>query len=427
MKKFVIALALSFVAVVLGAQPRQGKVQVILVPDHADALYQVGQQVNMKVTTLHCGLPLEGVNVKYEVSEDLMEPHISEEVTLKGYEGKIQAGTMKKPGFLRVKATVEYEGERYIVRSTVGFEPEKLRPVSVMPDDFDEFWKKSVAKLEKVKLDPKMELLEERCTDDVDVYHISYGNIKGSRMYGVLTVPKGEGKYPAILRFPGAGVGPKGGDIAHARKGVIVLELGIHGIPVNLEGSIYEDLGSGILSWYPEDNLNDPEKYYYHRVFLGAVQGIDFLQSLPQCNGIVGTFGGSQGGTLSIVTSCLDPRIKATVAYFPAMCDHEGYIHGRAGGWPHMFKNQANRTDEYIRTARYYDVSNFARGLKAPVCYLYGYNDITCAPTTTCATYNVIPAPKQVIIGENIGHWTYPEQMNALWEWIISTLKSSEL
>ena len=92
-----------------------------------------------------------------------------------------------------------------------------------------------------------------------------------------------------------------------------------------------------------------------------------------------------------------------------------------------MFKNQANRTDEYIRTARYYDVSNFARGLKAPVCYLYGYNDITCAPTTTCATYNVIPAPKQVIIGENIGHWTYPEQMNALWEWIISTLKSSDL
>ena len=246
-------------------------------------------------------------------------------------------------------------------------------------------------------------------------------------MYGVLTVPKGEGKYPAILRFPGAGVGPKGDDIAHARKGVIVLEMGIHGIPVNLEGSIYEDLGSGILSWYSEDNLNDPEKYYYHRVFLGAVQGIDFLESLPQCNGIVGTFGGSQGGTLSIVTSRLDPRIKATVAYFPAMCDHEGYIHGRAGGWPHMFKNQANRTDEYIRTARYYDVSNFARGLKAPVCYLYGYNDITCAPTTTCATYNVIPAPKQVIIGENIGHWTYPEQMNALWEWIISTLKSSEL
>lgn len=426
MKRVIVALALSLIALVAMGQPRQQKVQVILVPDHADALYKVGEQVKMKVMALDCGLPLEGVTVKYEVSEDLMDPHSKGEVVLKGAEGQIKMGTMKQPGFLRVKATVEYEGERYIVRSTVGFEPEKLVPTSVMPEDFDEFWTKSLAKLEKVKLDPKMELLPERCTDEVDVYHVSYGNIKGSRMYGVLTLPKGEGKYHAVLRFPGAGVGPKGGDIAHAKRGVIVLELGIHGIPVNLEGSIYSDLNSGILSWYPEDNLNDREKYYYHRVFLGAVQGIDFLQSLPQCNGVIGTFGGSQGGTLSIVTSRLDSRIKATVAYFPAMCDHEGYINGRAGGWPHMFKNKANRTEEYIRTARYYDVSNFARGLQAPVCYLYGYNDITCAPTTTCATYNVIPAPKQVIIGENIGHWTYPEQMDALWEWIIGELKSAE-
>lgn len=426
MKRVIVALVLSLIALVAMGQPRQQKVQVILVPDHADALYKVGEQVKMRVMALDCGLPLEGVTVKYEVSEDLMDPHSKGEVVLKGAEGQIKMGTMKQPGFLRMKATVEYEGERYIVRSTVGFEPEKLVPTSVMPEDFDEFWTKSLAKLEKVKLDPKMELLPERCTDEVDVYHVSYGNIKGSRMYGVLTVPKGEGKYPAVLRFPGAGVGPKGGDIAHAKRGVIVLELGIHGIPVNLEGSIYSDLNSGILSWYPEDNLNNREKYYYHRVFLGAVQGIDFLESLPQCNGVVGTFGGSQGGTLSIVTSRLDSRIKATVAYFPAMCDHEGYINGRAGGWPHMFKNKANRTEEYIRTARYYDVSNFARGLHAPVCYLYGYNDITCAPTTTCATYNVIPAPKQVIIGENIGHWTYPEQMDALWEWIIGELKSAE-
>lgn len=425
MRKLFIALALCFMALAMGAQPRMPKVQVILVPDHADALYEVGEQVKMGVRVLDCGLPLEDVKVKYEVSEDLMDPHSSGEISLKGDEGVIKAGSMKKPGFLRVKATVEHEGERYIVRSTVGFEPDKLVPTSVMPDDFDEFWKSSLAKLKKVNLDPQMELLPERCTDEVDVYHISYGNIKRSRMYGVLTVPKGEGKYPAILRLPGAGVGPKGGDIAHAKRGVIVLELGIHGIPVNLEGSIYTDLNSGILSWYPEDNLDDREKYFYHRVFLGAVQGVNFLESLPQCNGVIGTFGGSQGGTLSIVTSRLDPRIKATVAYFPAMCDHEGYINGRAGGWPHMFKRESNRKPEYIATARYYDVSNFARGLQAPVYYLYGYNDLTCAPTTTCATYNVIPAPKQVIIGENIGHWTYPEQMEALWSWIIEELTST--
>ena len=77
-----------------------------------------------------------------------------------------------------------------------------------------------------------MDLIPERCTDKVDVYHISYGNINGTRMYGVLTMPKKEGKYPAILRVPGAGVHAMSGNVAWAAKGVIVLEIGIHGIPV---------------------------------------------------------------------------------------------------------------------------------------------------------------------------------------------------
>ena len=257
----------------------------------------------------------------------------------------------------------------------------------------------------------------------MQVYHISYGNINGSKMYGMLTMPAKEGKYPAILRFPGAGIGEKGGDIAHAAKGAIILELGIHGIPVNLKGSIYSDLGSGVLANYYADAVGNKDTYYYKRVYLGCVKGIDFLLSLPQCNGNIGTLGGSQGGALSIVTSALDKRIKAAVAYFPALCDMEGYTHGRAGGWPHLFKNEGNRTKEILETARYYDVANFARVLETPIYYLYGYNDITCAPTTTRSTYNVIKSEKQLIIGENIGHWTYPEQMDKLWDWIINKLK----
>lgn len=426
MKKLTLLITLCAISILSFAQPRQSKVQVILVPDHQDALYETGEQVSMKVTLLDCGMPLNGATIQYQVSEDLMPVHKDEKIALKGNEGVIRVGTMKKPGFLRVKATVSHEGKNYSTLCTVGFDKDKLTPTTQLPADFDEFWNAGLERVAKVKLNPKMELMPERCTDEVDVYHISYGNVGNSRMYGVLTVPKGEGKYPGILRFPGAGVGPKGGDITHAKEGVIILELGIHGIPVDLEGSIYSDLASGVLANYAYDNLEDRERYFYRRVYLGAVKGIDFLQSLPQCNGVIGTFGGSQGGALSIVTSRLDERIKATVAYFPAICDVEGYANGRAGGWPHTFKNEANRTPDKIENMRYYDVSNFARGLKAPVCYLYGYNDITCAPTSTCATYNIIPAPKEVIIGENIGHWTYPEQMNALWDWIIDTLKKTE-
>ena len=415
---FIVALAICAIA-----QPRATKVQLILVPDHADALYNVGEKAHIKIIALDCGMPLKEGVVKWEVSEDLMPAHRSDSVALKGHnEATINIGTMKKFGFLRVKASIAKDGKNYSSITTIGYNPDKLVPTVQKPDDFKSFWAKQVEAARKIALKPIMTLLPERCTDKVNVYHVSYDNINGTRMYGMLTMPVNEGKYPAILRFPGAGVGEKGGDIAHAQQGAIVLELGIHGIPVNLSGSVYSELNKGALASYPTYNIDNRYSYYYRRVYLGCVRGVDFLLSLPQCNGNIGTLGGSQGGALSIVTSALDSRVKATAAYFPALCDLEGYTHHQAGGWPHVFKNVENRTPEKLNTARYYDTANFARCLKAPVCYIFGYNDLTCAPTTTRATYNVITAPKKLIIGENIGHWLYPEQTAELWDWLIKKL-----
>lgn len=420
-------LSLVFIAI-MGvsaiAQPRATKVQLHLVPNHADALYKAGENAKVKIMATDCGMALNDVVVNYEVSEDLMTPHISKSVTLNGNEATINIGSMKKPGYLRVKATVEKDGKKYSSISTVGFDTENLQPTVTQPGDFNSFWNGQLEAARKIDLQPTMTLIPERCTDKVNVYHISYRNINNTRMYGMLTIPKADGKYPAILRFPGAGVGEKSGDVGHAAKGAIILEFGIHGIPVNLTSStIYNDLNGGALASYPTYNIDNRYSYYYKRVYIGCVRGIDFIETLPQFNGRIGTFGGSQGGALSIVTSALDNRINATVAYFPALCDLEGYTHERAGGWPHVFKNKDNCTPDKLNTARYYDVTNFARNLTAPVKYFVGYNDLTCAPTTTRATYNIITAPKSIIIGENNGHWLYTEQTNALWDWIFEQLK----
>ncbi len=423
MKKFYLAILCAIAAICATGQPRQQKVQIILVPDSSNAVYETGEKATVKVMALHQGVALENATIHYEISEDLMPAHNKDSIKLNGREATINLGTMKKPGYLRMRATCTIDGKTYSAMSTVGFSPEKLKPTVKMPDDFQQFWSSNLEKLQNIDLKPTMELLPHKCTKDVKVYHISYRNINGTKMYGILTMPAKEGKYPAILRFPGAGIGEKGGDITHAAQGAIILEMGIHGIAVNLPSSVYSDLGNGLLADYPSINLGNRETYYYKRVYLGCVKGIDFLLSLPQCNGNIGTFGGSQGGALSIVTSALDKRIKASVAYFPAICDVEGYCNGRAGGWPHTFKLESNRTKEKIEMMRYYDVANFARNLTNPIHFLYGYNDITCAPTSTRSTYNVITAPKQLIIGENIGHWTYPDQMETLWNWIIGKLQ----
>ncbi len=96
--------------------------------------------------------------------------------------------------------------------------------------DFDAFWKKALDEASQNDLNPTKVLLPERCTKDKNVYEISYNNNRwGSKMYGILSVPVKEGKYPALLRVPGAGVRPYAGDTYTAPAECIVLEIGIHG------------------------------------------------------------------------------------------------------------------------------------------------------------------------------------------------------
>jgi cephalosporin-C deacetylase-like acetyl esterase len=246
-------------------------------------------------------------------------------------------------------------------------------------------------------------------------------------MFGILCMPKQEGKYPALLHVPGAGIRPYTGDLANAEKGMITLQIGIHGIPVNLDPDVYTALSEGALRNYPSFNLDDKETYYYRRVYLGCVRAVDFLSQLPQTDtSRIGINGGSQGGALSIITASLDNRIKFLTSYYPALSDMTGYLEGRAGGWPHLFTGQnlqfQNKPDK-ISALGYYDVVSFARNLRTPGFYTLGFNDETCPPTSMFAAYNQIKAPKELFVVPETGHWTFAEQNEKLNTWMLEKLR----
>ncbi|MCC7496476.1 MAG: acetylxylan esterase [Bryobacterales bacterium] len=249
-----------------------------------------------------------------------------------------------------------------------------------------------------------------------------------SRLYGILCQPKAPGKYPALLAVPGAGVRPYRGLAEMAAHGIITLQVGIHGIPVTLDQTVYEALGAGALKGYFLFGLHNRDRYYYRRVYLGCVRGNDFLSSLPNYDGVnLVVTGGSQGGALSIVTAGLDPRVRGLAAYYPALSDVTGYLHNRAGGWPHMFHAAEGamsfRSKDMIETSGYYDVVNFARRVKVPGIYSWGYNDETCPPTSTYSAYNVIPGPKKLLLALETGHNSIPEQVARMNAWLLEFLK----
>ncbi len=420
---FLICAISGFFLTDTNAQPLKQPITIMVTPDRADWTYKTGEQVNFKISVFRNDFPMENIKIVYTIRPEKMEIIKSEEITLKDGTAIVKGGTMKVPGFLNCLAKVVYEGRTYEKYATAGFDVEKIVPTTTLPLDFIQFWDKWKAVLAKIPVNPIMTLMPELCTDKVDVYHVSIQNIEG-KIYGILCKPKAEGKYPAILYVPGAGVRKFYGEVTDAENGFITFQIGIHGIPVNLDPKVYTDLSSGALRNYATALMDDKDNYYYKRVYLGCVRSVDFLSALPYYDGKnIAVTGSSQGGALSIVTAGLDQRIKCLAVWSPALSDLTGYISGRAGGWPHMFTTRETQLQARIETSKYYDVVNFARFVKVPGWYSWGYNDDVCPPTSTYSAYNVITAPKELHIFQDTQHWLYPEQVEMRRTWLYTQLK----
>ena len=425
--KFLLALVLMSSGM-LWAQPSVQLVRVIVTADHANWQYAVGEKVNFSIQVIKNGSLVPNAKITYQVGPERMTPTLTSSVVSPTGTLQIPSQSMPSAGFLRCIATAEVDGKEYRNLATAGVAPLSLKPTVSNPADFDAFWQNAKADLAKIPMDAKMTLMPERCTEKTNVYHVNLQNYKvGTRLYGILCVPKKEGKYPAILQVPGAGVRPYGGDISNADKGYITFQIGIHGVPVTMEPSVYTDLAAGTLSGYWNYNMDDKDRFFYKRVYMGCVRANDFITSLPQFDGVnLAVIGGSQGGALSIVTAALDPRVKSLVALYPALSDVTGDLSGRAGGWPHYFEKPNrvwNETTAKLATLPYYDVVNFARRLQIPGFYTWGYNDETCPPTSMYASFNVISAPKELYLALETGHWTFPEQNEKAYGWLFSRLK----
>jgi cephalosporin-C deacetylase len=414
------------------AAARMATVQVRVAPDRADWTYRPGDPVTFAIIVTADGHGLAGAVVRYRVGPDMMP--VDEQVGTADDRGivMVRAGTLAQPGFIRCAVTCEFDGRVYRGVATAGFSPEEIQPTQVNPADFDDFWARQIQALAELPVDATLTPQPELSTGEVEVFHVSLQNVsavgRSSRLFGILCVPRGEGQFPAVLRVPGAGVRPYRGNIEYAARGFITLEIGIHGVPVNLPADVYSQLGSAALAHYPVAHLEDRERYYYRRVYLGCLRANDFLTAHPKWDGRnLVVMGGSQGGQLSIVTAALDRRVTALAAVYPAYCDVTGYVHGRAGGWPHMMREarDGHRTPEKLATTSYYDVVNFARRLRVPGIYLWGYNDVVCPPTSMYAAYNVIPAPKRLELALDQGHQQSPEMSDVQLAWILGQVKQT--
>ena len=283
------------------------------------------------------------------------------------------------------------------------------------PADFDEYWEDALAEMRA--LDPKAEFVKkEYPTKNVDMFDLYYTGTKGARIHARVAVPKMSRteKMPAVLQFHGLSGSACDwqGLLNFASEGFVTAFMDVRG-----QGGESEDVGgvkgTTFTTPFTRGLEGDKHDLLMRDVFLDAallakiIMGLDFVDETR-----VGTYGGSQGGALSVACACLVPEIKRCCAHYPYLSDYKrvyemDHNHGAYEGLKYYFRHfdpTHAREDEIYERLGYIDIQFLAKRMKAELLMFTGLMDTTCPPSTQFAMYNKVTAKKNVVIFPEYGH-----------------------
>ena len=272
-------------------------------------------------------------------------------------------------------------------------------PTSVArPADFDAFWADIMAEAAAIPLNPTIEPVPLRSTEEVDVFEIHYDSLDHLRVAGWYCVPRASylpPPYPALLIVPGyisEPTLPK----AWAKRGYAAVGVAPRG---KLRSNRHFNPGyPGLLV----HNILDRHTYAYRGFYVDACRAVDFVQTRPEVDASrIGVHGSSQGGALTIVTAALRrDAVTCGAAGAPFLC---GFMD--AARLTHSYPYE--EINDYLRlhpereplvreTLAYYDGINFAPLIRCPMLVYIGLEDDVCPPETGYAVYRAMTCPKDL-------------------------------
>lgn len=221
--------------------------------------------------------------------------------------------------------------------------------------------------------------------------------------------------------------------MALARHGYLAIDIQVHGDEVDLPH--YQ-----IHPGYYDSFVYEPvEQFYFYRVYLNALQAVNYLASRPDVDASrIVAVGGSQGGRLSVVVGALDPRIKAIVPAIPHFANHPYLVWADACNAcnekrvPDLSKAvdgmdvlgpPADDTPRG-RCLAYYDIMNFAPDVTCPVMMNAGLIDFISPPSGVWPTFlRLGSADKTLVPLPGMAHDWSAEFDRRAWRWLDRTLK----
>ncbi|WP_406015926.1 acetylxylan esterase [Streptomyces sp. NBC_00984] len=287
------------------------------------------------------------------------------------------------------------------------------RPQIDEPDDFDAFWAKTLAETRAHDPAVSFEPVETGLTG-MRTWDVTFAGFGGHPIKGWFSAPaNAEGPLPLVVQFHGYnggrslphcwGMWPLAG-FAH-----FIMDVRGQGSGGNV-GDTPDPVGSGPShAGFMTRGIEDPESYYYRRVYADAVRAVEAARSHPLADPArTVALGGSQGGGITLAVGGLVPDLAAIAVDVPFLC-HFGRAVTLTDSNPYAeiaryLKIHRGKEETVLRTLSYVDGVSFAARGSAPALFSVALMDQVCPPSTVFAAHNAYPGEKEIEVYPFNGH-----------------------
>ncbi|HEU0205187.1 MAG TPA: acetylxylan esterase [Pseudolysinimonas sp.] len=290
----------------------------------------------------------------------------------------------------------------------------EYRSAQQAPDDFDEFWNRTLAESRAFELDLTLSEVLHPSLREIRTFDVTFNGFHGQPVKAWLRIPAAATEpMPAVVQYVGYG-----GGRGHAFESLLWAAAGYAHLQMDNRGQgsawsvghTADPTGSGPqIPGFMTRGIHDPETYYYRRLITDAVRAIDAAGAITAIDGTqIALLGGSQGAGLALAAAVLTPGIRAIFARVPFLCDFPRAITitDRAPYYEitQYLAVHRHEADRVFRTLSYFDGVNFASRAQAPAWFSVGLMDPTSPPSTVFAAFNAYAGVKDIAVWPHNAH-----------------------
>lgn len=285
---------------------------------------------------------------------------------------------------------------------------EELLKTRIIPQnkkaDFESFWQEQVAALRRIPVEITREKLDLPYEKTFLSYKITYNTHDETLVDAYFSCPvnrTGE-KLPCVVYFHG-GSGRKEIYPDIVATGVCCFAIDVRSqIGTTIDKGIYHsgDHNGGLMT----RGVLDKNEFYMKNIYLDAVRAMDVVAQLPEVDPErIVTYGGSQGGALSIAASALSGISKKCYTVVTSYCCLDKRVESPDGQRSGIFKtthqflrNYPEHTDRVMDVLTYFDINNMVSLLKVPTSFCLALADPVCLPEYVYSAYAHTAGEKEI-------------------------------